>query len=1372
MKRFFSRLWSAAALLLAAGIIAFGIITTVGHLIAPMVSGYRTQVEAALSKALDQDVEIKTLIGRWKGYGPELLLRNVTIHTNSPDNPQLELPEIRISISLVNSLLQQDISLRRITLIAPHLRIIRDLEGEFSIAGIRSSSENSSSKSPLPLPHHLRIWKGKISYEDKTLDSPPIRLSNLMLNIRSDDQRHQIDLSASLSKQKPRELTASLDIRSKNPANIDTWDARFKIDGTTIPLKQIVEKLPSYPHQLPSGTTDFGVWGSIKAGQLKTFGGSFDINELVFDVRKKSVDSPLTPLKVKHIGGKLAWSGDSQHWVLDVPDLTLTRHDQPTKITPLKLVATVDQLRLGLGKIDLGDITALLPAIVPSDHKLIEPLSNLQPQGVISDFRFQWDHLDGEWQLSGQLTDFISQPWQDIPGLKGVSSTFSATTQQAYFEIESHDASVTFANLFRDPLIFTKLQGAMRWKRTQNDGWLITTDKIIAHSPDVKSETRLLLRQANNETAPLFLDLQTDYRDGDSSKTSRYLPVGIMGKEVVEWLDTSIGNGRVPEGSVIVRGPLADFPYALKSNGRFEVFFRTEALKLDYWPEWPGLTDISADVRFLNDRFDVWVKKAKILNSRVKSAHGWIRDLALTSPFELKGRVEGPVTDNLKLLSESPLKEDFGPMVQDLDARGKSRLAIDFAIPIDAGGKERLNGKLSFLNSRLDLKSWSLSLEDILGDLTFDLNGISGNNLTGKIHGTPIRVDIETPAKDKQFTRISAKGNIPSEQLQQRFPEISLLNRMSGSSDWTLELDIPHTSAGSNATTRVKARSNLIGTNIAAPTPFNKAAKSPRLFELKTSVGNQKLQQYSVSLDNLLNANILVEAPEQVAPTLIGLNIGLGSQAAASPKRGEIEVSGTVKKLKLDGWAGEFSDQKPTANSLTLTNLDVNIDQLVLKETTLNKVSLNVSQSPTQWNARFSSDRAIGRVTVPSDVDQNPIQIEFDKLKLNVTPGEDEIEDIVETTTKSKFDATTVPAFNINVKELVINDSTFGRLDLQTEKSLYGLELTHLNLTSDLIQFSASGYWRNSSPDAQVTTIDVTANAKNTGDLLAQLGFTQNLQDAPLEIDAQLAWPQTPVDFQSETLSGELRMQVGKGQFLDVDPGVGRVFGLFNLSALQRRLTLDFSDIFHKGFAFDSIEGNFILDSGDAYTNDFAIAGPAANINISGRIGLVAHDMDQEITVLPKISSTLPLAGAIAGGPAVGAALFLAQAIIGDSFDRITRIEYSAVGPWDQPTFTRHQAPQSSNQELESTYDSLPPPEEKDWQLPSDHNSSQYPLPNIDNQYQADITGITPIESAEAEAPSLEADGESQGPVFDLLQKLKPTGQKYKNSDINSAQEH
>ncbi|MCA1791388.1 MAG: hypothetical protein LC667_16515, partial [Thioalkalivibrio sp.] len=74
-------------------------------------------------------------------------------------------------------------------------------------------------------------------------------------------------------------------------------------------------------------------------------------------------------------------------------------------------------------------------------------------------------------------------------------------------------------------------------------------------------------------------------------------------------------------------------------------------------------------------------------------------------------------------------------------------------------------------------------------------------------------------------------------------------------------------------------------------------------------------------------------------------------------------------------------------------------------------------------------------------------------------------------------------------------------------------------------------------------------------------------------------------------------------------------------------------------------------------------------VRVSGRTGLVARDFDQSIVVVPRLRSTLPIVGALLGGPVTGAVVLLVERAlgIGDQMEEAARVEYFVTGPWSDP---------------------------------------------------------------------------------------------------------
>jgi len=168
-----------------------------------------------------------------------------------------------------------------------------------------------------------------------------------------------------------------------------------------------------------------------------------------------------------------------------------------------------------------------------------------------------------------------------------------------------------------------------------------------------------------------------------------------------------------------------------------------------------------------------------------------------------------------------------------------------------------------------------------------------------------------------------------------------------------------------------------------------------------------------------------------------------------------------------------------------------------------------------------------------------------------------------------------------------------------------------------------------------------------------------------------LSWVGSPSDIDYPTLTGNLVLEAAKGQFVKLEPGIGKLLGILSLQSLPRRISLDFRDIFSEGFAFDEIVGAVKIGRGIAGIDNFRIQGPAARVVMSGEVDLVQETQKLRVRISPHVSDTLSIAGALVGGPIAGVAAFLAQKVLKDPLDQIASFEYGVTGTWSDPTVKR-----------------------------------------------------------------------------------------------------
>ena len=184
---------------------------------------------------------------------------------------------------------------------------------------------------------------------------------------------------------------------------------------------------------------------------------------------------------------------------------------------------------------------------------------------------------------------------------------------------------------------------------------------------------------------------------------------------------------------------------------------------------------------------------------------------------------------------------------------------------------------------------------------------------------------------------------------------------------------------------------------------------------------------------------------------------------------------------------------------------------------------------------------------------------------------------------------------------------------------------------------------------------------------MQRLDYQPGIVSDDMSILFDLNWSGGPRSEIFSSLNGDVQVRFGAGQLDEIEPGAGRLFGLMSIVALPRRLSLDFTDVFDKGFGFDSIEGSFHIVDGEAYTCNLTLVGPAADIAIIGRASLTEREYEQAAVVSANFGNSLPVVGAVVAGPQVAAALLIFSQIFKKPLQEMGQVYYGINGSWDDP---------------------------------------------------------------------------------------------------------
>jgi uncharacterized protein YhdP len=259
-----------------------------------------------------------------------------------------------------------------------------------------------------------------------------------------------------------------------------------------------------------------------------------------------------------------------------------------------------------------------------------------------------------------------------------------------------------------------------------------------------------------------------------------------------------------------------------------------------------------------------------------------------------------------------------------------------------------------------------------------------------------------------------------------------------------------------------------------------------------------------------------------------------------------------------------------------------------------------------------------------------------------------------------------LPGLDIVADNLVVRDKKLGRLELSAMNDGRDWRFDKLTLTTPEGQLSADGVWQVAAAQ-QRTSVNLKLEIGDVGKYLERFGYPGSMQRGSAKLQGKLAWAGNPQSIDNPSLSGDLSLIAEKGQFLKIEPGLGKLLGILSLQALPRRFTLDFRDIFSEGFAFDTITGTASIAKGVLRTQDFSMRGPSAQVAMSGTIDLAQETQALKVRVVPSVGDSLSVAGLMLAHPIAGVAGFVAQRLLKDPLGQAFAYEYAVTGTWAEP---------------------------------------------------------------------------------------------------------
>ena len=737
------------------------------------------------------------------------------------------------------------------------------------------------------------------------------------------------------------------------------------------------------------------------------------------------------------------------------------------------------------------------------------------------------------------------------------------------------------------------------------------------------------------------------------------------------------------------------------------------------------LTDVKADLPALADPEHVL--------RVVGRGNGPLQDLVRfvnASPIarwtrHFADNTQGTGNAGLALALDLPLTH-----ARDAEVAGSIQLTgNDLAVNPLAPPVRRLTGRVDFTDKGLAIAG--LTGQALGGPLRIDAatrsDGFIELNAEGTLEARALRAsadegDVKDAVKDAAKDVTKDAGAIPASMLVSRVAQ-----RLDGSARYKISLRVKSkrladltadATAAAAATSAVGAspvagkpdlviESNLAGLAIDLPAPLAKSAAEtwPLRVELtRSAAGNAATpidsEEIRVSLAGKLNASIVrrLNAQGPFVVTRAAYLIGASSGDETIATDGPPSVRANLPSLDLDAWREvirQVASPKPASSeSAGSTNVDNLIPERVsLKTKTLhvagrdfNNVVFDAQRASSGWQGNVVADQIAGKLSYIDISDKAPdkaptksgfVAAASSRLvarlsRLSIPKSESGGAQVARALDASK--QKDFPAIDLVADRFELRGRSLGRLEVIAENVGRGdtreWQLEKLGLTMPEAAFTAKGVWGHAGT-SENTTLDFNLEASDVGALLDRFGIVKTIKNGSAKMSGNVAWNGGPTSIDFATMSGRLKLEADKGQFLKADPGIAKLLGVLSLQSLPRRLLLDFSDVFEKGFAFDTISADATVAQGVASTDDFKMRGVQATVLMSGTADLERETQNLRVLVLPEINAGAASLGYALINPAIGLATFVAQYLFKDPIARALSLEYNVTGPWAKPNVTK-----------------------------------------------------------------------------------------------------
>ncbi|MGA8865121.1 MAG: AsmA-like C-terminal region-containing protein [Gallionella sp.] len=826
--------------------------------------------------------------------------------------------------------------------------------------------------------------------------------------------------------------------------------------------------------------------------------------------------------------------------------------------------------------------------------------------------------------------------------------------------------------------------------------------------------------QSSGEAGAHSLALSGEVAQGEVAPVSGVVAAaGVSGSNMQQGVGSEVSAAPVLAPA---QGQAAACPANVQSPGGnkdmlLEIGGHAKDAVLEFDKNWPRIEKISGEFLISGNTLVIESPSAAILDARLHNVTVTIPDMMNKDrSLEIKGEATGASNAFLEFVQKSPVRGYIDGFTDGISAKGNAQLDLSLRIPLSGDKPLKVSGTVKVQDNDIDLGKDVPMLRKTRGALAFTEAGMQANAVSAEILGGPVSISAQSTANGAVHAKL--KGRIDVDTLRSIEP-YPMLDYLRGSADWDADINVVKKSA------QIVITSNLQGLSSGLPQPFGKAAGEVMLLRVESNpvmnlakpVANKKTcagpcpkaestvvpgrDVITARLGNLLSAQL--ERQEEGGAMMIKrgeISFGVPDKYTEARKarrssrgkhgrNGGIWLVGNLPELSVEGWgrlagadgtsAGNTGSTNPSGlpakspdleSEFPVAGANLHVGKLTGYGQSVGAVHINAARRGDGLAARLTGAGLSGEVVwEPQGYNAgsmfrarlSDLQLSEDQQSQLPPSGV-----VVNPLSPAKTYPGNVPALDISIENLLLRGKHIGHFELIGHPEDKGWRLRRINITNPDGSLVGDGIWSDSQGQ-QKTRLNLLLDISDAGNILARSGYPNTVKGGNGRLAADLSWAGGPGEFSYATLNGTLKLDTGKGQFLKMDPGAGKLLAVLSLQDLPRHIVLGFTDVFSEGFPFDSINGDATIKDGVINSQDFHIDGSSAKVTLKGDVDLNDETQNLQVRILPTLGSSVSMIGAFAVSPVVGIGSLIVNKVLGNPLDKLASFEYNVSGSWRDP---------------------------------------------------------------------------------------------------------